>query len=433
MLHAPVDVIVVGVGTSGAAAAAFLAEAGLKVVGVERRALDSAGARWVNGLPRAAFREAGVELPGPGEYLGGPTPFHLVAPGGRAMVSAHDLIEVDMRKLVARLQARAVAAGAVLIEGVSVRGREADLVRTSRGELRARWIIDASGLNGARLLDQPAVAREDLCVAAQEVREVLDLDRARAFFAGHAVAPGEVLGLVGVAGGFSVLNVRLHDDGATMGVLTGSIPALGFPPGKAILDQFVASQPWIGPRVFGGGGAIPLRRAHDRLASDDDRVALLGDAGCQVFPAHGSGIGAGLIAARLLADTIARGAPLRAYEVAWQRRHGGLFALFDAVRRWNQQQDAEAIGRLLGGGLADEALLRAGIDQTFPRPSLAALPAKARALLAHPALARDLVATVARSAALRALYATYPQRAARVPAWARRVDWVMGSGSRSPS
>ncbi len=422
MIHDPVDVCVIGAGTSGAAVTAFLAEAGLRVVCLERRAIGAAGARWVNGLPRAAFRDAGVPLPEPGEYLGGPTAFHMVAPGGRVVVEGHDLIEVDMRKLVARLQARAAAAGATLIGDVSVHGRDGDVVRTSRGDVRARWIIDASGLSGARVLDQPAVRRDDLCVAAQEVREVVDEGAARAFFDGHGVRPGEVLGLVGIAGGFSVLNVRLHEHGQTMGVLTGSIPALGFPAGKAILDEFVAGQPWIGKKVFGGGGAIPLRRAHDRLASDDDRVALLGDAGCQVFPAHGSGIGSGMIAARMLADTIARGQSLRTYEVAWQRRHGGLFALFDVVRRWNQRQDAAALGRVLGGGLADEALLRAGIDQTFPRPSLAGLPAKARALLAEPKLARDIVSTVARSAALRTLYATYPRRADRVPAWSRLVS-----------
>ena len=87
----------------------------------------------------------------------------------------------------------------------------------------------------------------------------------------------------------------------------------------------------IGPRVFGGSGAIPLRRTHDRLAGD--RVALLGDAACQVFPAHGSGVAAGLLAARLLADTLAAGGPIGDYAVAWQRRHGGVSAFFDDFRR----------------------------------------------------------------------------------------------------
>lgn len=419
------DVIVVGAGSSGAAVSAFLAERGLRVICVERRPLDLAGARWVNGVPRAAFVEAGVALPGPDESDGRPAPFHLVATCGRALVPVHDVVDIDMRRLVARLQDRALAAGAELRGEVSVLGRDGARVDTSAGPLEAQWIIDASGVAGARLLDQPRTHRDDLCAAAQEVREVTDRAAAAEYFARQGVAPGEVLGLVGVAGGYSVLNVRLHHGGATIGILTGSIPSLGFPSGKAILDEFVARHPWVGPRVFGGSGAIPLRRAHDRLA--DDRVALLGDAGCQVFPAHGSGVGAGLVAARLLADTLARGGSLREYEVAWQRRYGGVFAFFDVFRRWNQAVDAETLGKVMALGLLDPDTLRAGIDQTLPRPSLRALAAKVGSLLAEPALAARIAAAAARSAAVRALYAQYPHRVDEVPRWARRVDWVLGA------
>jgi hypothetical protein len=241
-----------------------------------------------------------------------------------------------------------MAAGAVLRGEVSVLGRDDDRLATSAGPMHARWIIDASGVAGARLLAQPTVKRQHLCAAAQEVREVTDRAAAEAFFARNGVATGEVLGLIGVAGGYSVLNLRLHHGGATMGILTGSIPSLGFPSGKTLLDEFVRDHAWVGQRVFGGSGAIPLCRAHDRLA--DDRVALLGDAACQVFPAHGSGVGAGLLAARLLADTLAGGGSLRDYEVAWQRRHGGLFAFFDVFRRWNQNVDGEtSAGRSASG------------------------------------------------------------------------------------
>jgi flavin-dependent dehydrogenase len=417
------DVVVVGAGSSGAAAAALLAERGMRVICVERRPLDRAGASWVNGVPRAAFAEAGIALPGADESDGRPAPFHVVASTGRAHVPAHDVIDVDMRKLVARLQARAVAAGADLRGEVSVHGRDGHRLATSAGALEARWIVDASGLTGARLLGQPRVARNDLCAAAQEVRVIRDLDAASAFFDHHRVRPGEVLGLVGVAGGYSVLNVRLRHDGL-LGILTGSIPSLGFPSGKAILDAFVAQHAWVGARVFGGNGPISLRRAHDRLA--DDCVALLGDAGCQVFPAHGSGVGAGLVAARLLADTLAAGGTPRDYEVAWQRRHGGLFAFFDVFRRWNQSVDDATLSRVMHLGLLDAETLRAGIDQVLPRPSLRTLAAKARALAREPALAKALATTAARGVAVRALYARYPRQAAAVPAWARSVDWVLG-------
>jgi flavin-dependent dehydrogenase len=239
------------------------------------------------------------------------------------------------------------------------------------------------------------------------------------------VATGEVLGLIGVAGGYSVLNLRLHHGGETMGILTGTIPSLGFPSGKALLDTFAREQQaWVGRTVFGGSGAIPLSRAHDRLA--DDRVALLGDAGCQVFPAHGSGVGSGLVAARLLADTLAGGGSLRDYEVAWQRRHGGVFAFFDVFRRWNQTVDSATLGMAIGLGLLDAESLRAGIDQVLPQPSLRTVLAKARALIGEPALATSLAMTIARSAAVRSMYGRYPRKAHQVARWGRQVDWLLG-------
>jgi flavin-dependent dehydrogenase len=221
-----------------------------------------------------------------------------------------------------------------------------------------------------------------------------------------------------------VLNLRLRHDGA-LGILTGSIPSLGFPSGKAMIDAFVAQHVWVGERVFGGSGAISLRRPHDRLASD--RVALLGDAGCQVFPAHGSGVGAGLVAARLLADTLASGGTLHDYAIAWQRGHGGVFAFFDVFRRWNQQIDGATLGRVMGLGLIDADTLRAGIDQTLPRPTLRSVAAKARALADDPALARSIAMTAVRSVAVHALYRRYPRRADHVPTWARGVEFLLGS------
>ena len=104
---------------------------------------------------------------------------------------------------------------------MTVLGREGNRLATSAGPMRARWFVDASGLAGARMLDQPPVHRGDVCAAAQEVREVTDRGAALDHFARHGVAPGEVLGLVGTAGGYSVLNLRLRDDGATVAILTG--------------------------------------------------------------------------------------------------------------------------------------------------------------------------------------------------------------------
>ena len=418
------DVVIVGAGSAGAAAAVFLAEHGVSVVMIERRALDEAGARWVNGVPLSAYREAGLAPPEAPELRGGPSPFHLTSPSGaRVVIDGHEVVEIDMRHLIARLHARALSLGVRMLGDTRFHSLTADGIETSAGTIRARIVIDASGLAGARLLDQPAPDRIDLCAAAQEVREVRDPHAARAFFATHDVAPGGVLGMVGAAGGYSVVDVHLAHDAREISILTGSIPALGHPSGKALLDRFCDEHAWVGPRIFGGSGAIPLRRAYDRIASE--HVALVGDAACQVFPAHGSGVGAGLIAARLLADTIARGAPLRDYERAWHRRRGALHATYDVLRRWNQTLAPAQIDRLIASGVLDPITARAGLDQRLPAIAPRALARQARALLGEPLLRQGFARAAARALAARAVCALYPRDARRVPAWDRAMNAIV--------
>ena len=218
--------------------------------------------------------------------------------------------------------------------------------------------------------------------------------------------------------------LNLHCDGDQVSLLTGSIPALGHPSGKAILDRFVAAQPWIGARLFGGARAIPLRRPFDRLASADGRIALLGDAAGQVFPAHGSGIGAGLVAARLLADALADGRGAPGYALAWHRQFGGLLASYELFRRFSTTLSVEDLGRMMDLGLMDAALLRHGLAQTHAWLRPAAVPGKLAAAVRAPRLAVRLGAVVARMLAARALYARYPADAAQLPAWSRRVARV---------
>jgi menaquinone-9 beta-reductase len=363
------DVAIVGLGTAGAAAAALCAEHGLRVVALEQRPLAEAGARWVNAVPRWMFLEAGIEEPRGAELCASGHSFHLLAGWGpkRVVVRGHGLLEVDMRLLVERLQRRALEAGAELLGETPVLGFDGSKLETRGGPIEARAFVDASGLTGARLLETPPVDRADLCAAAQEVREIADEAAAREFFERHAAAPGETLCFSAVAGGFSVVNVRLGD--GIVSLLTGSIPGLGHPSGARLLADFVERQSWVGKRIFGGSRAIPLRRPFDRLGSG--KVFLLGDAASQVFSAHGSGIGAGLCAARLLADALAAGRDGHAYSAAWHRKWGGLFAAYDLFRRFSQTLSARDAEELIESGLLDERAARAGLLERWPELDVA--------------------------------------------------------------
>ena len=419
-LPASVDLCVVGAGTAGAALSVHAASRGLSVVCLDRRPLHDAGARWVNGVGREDFAQAGFDAPSGPELRGADTAFHLTAGWGpeRLTLRGHGVLEVDMRHLVARLQGLAVEAGASLHGGVHVQAVEDHLVRTSAGTIEADVVADASGLGGARLLPSVPVPSTDICAAAQAVHTVADPAGARAFLEQHRVGEDETLCFSGIAGGYSILNVRVaHGE---VGLLTGSIPADGHRSGRRMVADFLAEQPWIGPQVFGGHRPIPLGLPQPVLARG--RIVRLGDAAGQVFAAHGSGIAAGMIAARTLAEALAHGGGPNAYAVEWMRTHGGLFAAYDCFRRFSQRLTLDELRTLFQSGLIDEASAVAGLAQTLPRLDPALLTRLPAGLAqAGGRLARSLAATAGRMGALLALYRAYPAAEHRRRAWTRAV------------
>lgn len=390
------EVAIVGAGTAGAAAALCCAQNGLEVVCVDRSALDQAGAHWVNGVPASCFERAGIAPPEPPECLARGVDFHLVAGYGpeRVVIEDHDLMEVDMRRLVERLQTEAREAGATFIGSTRVRGSNGPALETDRGRISADWIVDASGLSGARLLDQKRPAPEKLCAAAQAVYRVSERAAAKDFFARHDVPVGDTLCFSGIEGGYSILNLRL--DGEHLSILTGSIPADGHRSGRAILRDFVDEHDWIGEREFGGSRAIPVGAPLERFVRKN--VVAIGDAARQVFSAHGSGIGAGLIAARLLADALADGRGPKGYERDWQAEFGPLFASYAVFADFTRTLTVDDLADMMRSGLMDADMATAGLTQRMPPVEPRRLVAKVRGLLQAPALAARLAPAAARMA-----------------------------------
>lgn len=421
------DLAIVGAGSAGAALAGHAARAGMRVVVLERRPLGEAGARWVNGIARWMFDEAGVAPPREDERVGHESAFHLVAgrhAAARVVVRGHDVEAVDMRRLIARLQRDAREAGAHFRGSVNVHGLDDGVLKTSAGDLRARYYVDASGLAGARLSGQRRVLPGDICAAAQEMRRVRDPEAARRWFERQGVEPGDGLCFTAIAGGYSILNVRL--DGDALSILTGSIPALGYPSGARILADFVAEHPWIAETIYGGARTLPLRRPYDELV--DGRIALLGDAACQVFSAHGSGVGIGLIAGRMLAEALASGAGLHRYAVNFHRRWGGLLAGYDIFRRFSQTMDASDLAVLMRAGLLDEEGVRAGLSQRLPAPTRSLVVGRLIGAVRAPVAATRFLATLARMGAARALFAAYPSSRRERKAW----SWMLARAMEDP-
>ncbi len=428
------DVVVLGAGTAGAAVAWMLARAGRRVALTDVRSFHAAGARWVNGVPPWMFDRAGIPRPEAPERRPGDGPFSLLGPSGRKHVtlSPSPVWSVDMRLLVRRLQRMAREAGVVPVERARLAdvevagGRPRAIVLGVEGRggsvrrrLTASLFIDASGLAAALRRRVPLLARDcpppprmHVCTAAQAICRVRDAEGARRFLDRYDARPGEVLGQVGVAGGYSTGNVAVASDFDEVDLLSGAIA--GGASGMAILDAIRGREPWIGERVFGGASAIPIRRPYDRLSGPG--VALIGNAACQVFGAHGSGIGVGLVAARLLADAVGAAddpgdaAATWAYQHAFHVELGGLLAGYDLGRRFSQNLSPDDVEALLSAGLLDARQYAAALDQRLPAVDLAGILQKPRAALRCPRLAARLGPVVARMPLILRLYRRHPER-----------------------
>jgi hypothetical protein len=268
-----------------------------------------------------------------------------------------------MARLVARLQQEALEAGAIVVGEARALGAEGRVLRTDRGDVRADAVVDASGLAGARLLPEARAPRGNLCVAAQEVRALRDRAAAEAFFRARGVPLGEALIFVGLAGGFSTLNVRLAGDRVSL--LAGSIPALGHPSGVAMLARFAAEHAaWVG--AHGGllAGADVFRRFSQFLTPGETerlmRAGLLDGERMSVALSQRPPV--------FSPRSLARDAPRAAREPRLVARIGRVFAKMVALEalyarypreRRAQRIWAEAARRIAGGAPAGSPEVRA--------------------------------------------------------------------------
>jgi flavin-dependent dehydrogenase len=412
-----VDIAVIGAGTAGALAAARLAALGRSVLLLDAGDLEQAGARWVNGLPEGELARLGVPPPEP-EHK---STFHLVAGWGPQRVTVRDapIVDHDMRWLVGALHAQAREAGAALrgragVAGVSEDSGGVTVRLRDGGEIRASLVVDAAGMTGPT--GRAPCPPHRICAAAQEIRALADPEAASDWLDRHGAKPGETLSFAGVAGGYSIVNVRVElEPQPLVALLTGSIPALGHAPGIALLKRFIQDHPWVGALRFGGARPIPLTAAEPIVAQG--RIVRLGDAARMVYATHGSGIAMGMRAADLLARTLAEGVDPWDFNVRFQRDAGAVIAASAAVAAWTARLDLAAVRSLVVTGLMHPALIADGLRQLPPRLDLAALPDLAAAAARRPDLAASMAPTLLAAARLQAHQHRYPSTPERVPAW----------------
>jgi len=421
------DVAVVGAGPTGAFAAELLAAKGLKTALIDQKTAGKTGAQWLNGVPLWMLEQAGIGRPPEKQIYADCVPFRIVSPTGKHTIKlgSPELFDIDMRGFGAMLIERAGRHSALTpmlgtqVCGVQLddKGRPSTLALSSTDrpkakqfELKAKLFIDASGMAAVLREATPALKRacaplrmDNLCLAAQATHEIKDKAGAAAFLEKHRAQPNEILAWIGVHGPFSLLRVHVSTNLDEVAFLTGSLPEPKSPSGLEIIRRFVAANPWVGVKHFGGARSIPLRHPYAKLVAPG--AALLGDSACQVYTAHGAGIGIGLLAAKVLADSVGKAhteghdvgslRALQSYELGFHKQWGGLLNGAEAFRRMALRLSEDQFERIMGSGLITPKLMCDALLQKPMRVYLDEIGAQLSGLMRAPDDARALLPLLA--------------------------------------
>lgn len=348
------QVVVVGAGPAGLHTAKKLAEAGLSVLCVDKKAEIGSPKRCAEGLGRSAFKKFGfdpnadwVRQEIDGAYCYAPNGDHVdVGSDAPGYVLERKLWEKDLAQRAARAGAKVVANTHVidLIKDNTENGKERERitgVKLKRGSqidnVSCDLVVGADGIDskvGKMAGLSTFSSLDDMDSGFQYEMSNVRLDdphRLELYF-GNQVAPrgyiwifpkGEDLANVGIGIGGSqqksakfYLNRWLRQNSDLFGQSSiieensGGIPVGGF------LEQMVA-----------------------------DRLVLVGDAARQVNPIHGGGMHEGMVAAKLAAERIVEAFNqqdfsqefLASYEEAWWEERGQRLKKIKKLRQTVEQ------------------------------------------------------------------------------------------------
>lgn len=254
----------------------------------------------------------------------------LVAPGGGyvEVPSNGRVLEVDRRELDKYVAEQAHEAGAVIRTGVSFRGFDQNIVKTTCGDIECRVIVDARGVaaleRGSDIIPSAQYEVQAKWIRRGEVTVMVDQARYPGFFA-WVIPSASSRGKVGVAG-------RRINATKAIEELLGRL-------GDGSVLRRIAAPIWV------GGPAAGFIRG---------RTVVVGDAAGQAKPTTGGGIyssgAGGMLAGRAISKYLASGRPTDMdYRGAWLARFGREFESQSMARRILERLDNAAIDRLVAG------------------------------------------------------------------------------------
>jgi digeranylgeranylglycerophospholipid reductase len=446
------DVVVVGAGTGGCMTAKTAASAGLTVCLVDRKDRNAIGQKVCgDAVGKHHFDNLGLAYPTGREKEGDISGISVYSPGLQTVfrIAGEGLTGFMINRYLfgQRLLKDALDVGAELLDSTHVlepliekeyvRGVEARSLKDgSKTRLTGEVTVDASGISATVRSKLPPeigleqnVRNEDMVVCYREIRELKGHMEEPDFceiFLDNEEAPGGYYWIF--PEGETKVNVGL-----------GVADAKRHPNPKDNLYKHVLSKPMFeDSTVFhGGGGIVPTRRPINSLVGNG--IVIVGDAGCQVNPIHGGGIGpsmmGGTIAGEVLTDALEKGQPSREslwpVNVRFMKSYGAKQAGLDVFRMFLQGVSNEDLNYGMKCRLIkEEDILKASLGEEI-RLNVTDKTRRVFTGLGRLSFLKALYKMAKTTKKAKALYSEYPGFPEGLQKWKAQVEELFAEERRN--